>query len=72
MSAPAFAPERDEIWYSDGFSGFYAVKVTNDAWPSADEPAPEPRPRPRRRTGATGASGVAAGDRVAPCLPCSS
>lgn len=33
MSAPAFAPERGEIWYSDGFSGFYAVKVTNDVWP---------------------------------------
>jgi hypothetical protein len=33
MSAPAFAPERGEIWYSDGFSGFYAVKVTNGVWP---------------------------------------
>ena len=44
MSAPAFAPERDEIWYSDGFSGFYAVKLTNDAWPSTAEPAPEPVP----------------------------
>jgi hypothetical protein len=35
MSAPAFAPERGEIWYSDGFSGFYAVKVTNGVWPFA-------------------------------------
>ncbi|MDX1668179.1 MAG: hypothetical protein R3194_02065 [Limnobacter sp.] len=32
MSAPAFAPERKEIWYSDGYSGFYALKVTNGAW----------------------------------------
>lgn len=34
MSAPAFAPERKEIWYSDGNKGFWAVRVTNDAWPS--------------------------------------
>jgi hypothetical protein len=35
MSAPAFVPERGEIWYSDGFSGFYAVRVTNGVWPDA-------------------------------------
>ena len=29
MSAPAFAPERDEIWYSDGFTGFHVVRLTN-------------------------------------------
>ncbi|MFL6153848.1 MAG: LVIVD repeat-containing protein [Ornithinibacter sp.] len=43
MSAPAFVPERGEIWYSDGFSGFYAVKVTNGVWPftaaTAETPA---------------------------------
>ena len=33
MSAPAFAPERNEIWYSDGNSGFYSVRLTNGAWP---------------------------------------
>ena len=33
MSGPAFVPERGEIWYSDGNLGFYAVKVTNGAWP---------------------------------------
>lgn len=32
MSAPAFVPERKEIWYSDGSFGFYAVRVTNGAW----------------------------------------
>lgn len=32
MSSPAFVPERKEIWYTDGFSGFYAIKVTNGAW----------------------------------------
>jgi hypothetical protein len=33
MSQPAFAPERGEIWYSDGTSGFYALKVDEDVWP---------------------------------------
>jgi hypothetical protein len=33
MASPAFAPERKEIWYSDVYSGFYAVRVTNGAWP---------------------------------------
>jgi hypothetical protein len=32
-SAPAFVPERGEIWYSDGFSGFYAVRFLNGVWP---------------------------------------
>lgn len=32
FSRPAFVPERKEIWYSDSSSGFYAVRVTNDAW----------------------------------------
>jgi hypothetical protein len=35
MSSPSFVPERHEIWYSDGYSGFYAVRVTNGAWPSS-------------------------------------
>jgi hypothetical protein len=34
MSSPAFVPERKEIWYSDGFNGFFVVRVTNGAWPS--------------------------------------
>lgn len=32
MSSPSFVPERKEIWYSDGYSGFYVVRVTNNAW----------------------------------------
>lgn len=32
MAAPAFVPERKEIWYSDGNSGFYSVRITNGAW----------------------------------------
>lgn len=30
MSQPAFAPERNEIWYSDGTSGFYALKLEDN------------------------------------------
>jgi hypothetical protein len=33
MSSPVLVPERNEIWYSDGNSGFHAVKVANRAWP---------------------------------------
>jgi hypothetical protein len=29
MSAPAFAPGRGEVWYTDGNSGFYAIRLTN-------------------------------------------
>lgn len=32
MSSPAFVPERKEIWYTDGYQGFYVVRVSNDAW----------------------------------------
>ncbi len=34
-SAPAFVPERKEVWYSDAYTGFYAVRLTNGAWPDA-------------------------------------
>jgi hypothetical protein len=33
MSRPAFAPERREIWFSDGPTGFYVVRVAKDVWP---------------------------------------
>ncbi len=36
MSQPAFAPERGEIWYSDGTSGFWVLKVDPDVWPFKD------------------------------------
>ena len=32
MSQPAFSPDRKEIWYTDGFGGFYVVRVTNGVW----------------------------------------
>lgn len=33
MSQPAFVPERREIWFTDGVSGFYALRVNQDVWP---------------------------------------
>jgi hypothetical protein len=35
MSMPAFVPERREIWYTDGESGFYVLRVAKSAWPEA-------------------------------------
>jgi hypothetical protein len=39
FSSASFVPERNEIWYSDGNSGFWALRLTNDVWPTA-APAP--------------------------------
>jgi hypothetical protein len=33
MSKPAFVPERREIWFSDGPTGFYVVRVDKSVWP---------------------------------------
>jgi hypothetical protein len=33
MSKPAWDLAHHEIWYADGDSGFYAVKLTNGTWP---------------------------------------
>ena len=32
MSSPSFNSQRKEIWYTDGFSGFYVVRLTNGVW----------------------------------------
>jgi hypothetical protein len=64
MSAPAFAPERGEVWYTDGNSGFYALRLTNGVWPfrtqaagqgqvlaqRTAQPAPAPAPTTGRGT----------------------
>ena len=34
MSQPAFVPERHEIWFTDGVSGFYALRVSDSVWPA--------------------------------------
>ncbi|MCW2571873.1 MAG: hypothetical protein JWO88_1931, partial [Frankiales bacterium] len=35
MSAPTFDIAHQQVWYADGDSGFYAVHLTNGAWPSS-------------------------------------
>ena len=40
MSKPAFAPERREIWFSDGGTGFYVVRVDKDVWPTGGGGSP--------------------------------
>ena len=46
MSQPDFVPERGEIWYSDGTSGFYALKVSPDVWPFRSSARPPDREEP--------------------------
>jgi hypothetical protein len=35
MSKPAIVPARHEVWYSDGATGFYVLRVANGMWPGA-------------------------------------
>jgi hypothetical protein len=44
MSAPAFAPDRGEVWFADGNSGFYNLHVTNGVWPFATSAAESKQP----------------------------
>lgn len=39
MSQPAFAADRREIWYTDGTSGFNAIRVDKAVWPTARKAA---------------------------------
>jgi hypothetical protein len=63
MSKPAIVPERREIWYSDGATGFYVLRVADSAWPAAGRAATAHRSclaRPAR-LGRRGISGVRLG-----------
>ena len=77
MSAPTFVPQRGEVWYSDGNSGFYALKVTNGVWPftttAAGKPAaaqgakataPAQAPPPANRPAVAGSQLAATGGSV--------
>jgi hypothetical protein len=35
MSKPTFVPERREVWWTDGTSGFYVIRVDKSVWPQA-------------------------------------
>jgi hypothetical protein len=64
MSAPAFAPERGEIWYADGNSGFYALRVTNGVWPFVTAAASAPAPAVLGQTTARPAPAGTGSDRL--------
>ncbi|MBA2348761.1 MAG: hypothetical protein H0V81_10750, partial [Solirubrobacterales bacterium] len=53
MSQPAFAPERREVWYTDGASGFNVLKLDERAWPAAAASTPPRTCVSRRRFNAT-------------------
>ena len=72
MSAPAFVPERKEIWYSDGFQGFYAVQVTDDVWPDSLEDGIHSGPTTDAVAGDDGDSATSATDREPRVLSSSS
>ena len=44
MSAPAFAPERDEVWYSDGNTGFYSLRLAKGTLPVTPSGCRDRRP----------------------------
>jgi hypothetical protein len=51
QSSPDFAPERCEVWYSDGRTGFYVVRLTNGTCAvmtgeAVPPPSPSPSPSP--------------------------
>jgi hypothetical protein len=35
MAQPTFAPERREVWFTDGVSGFYALRLPESVWSPA-------------------------------------
>lgn len=52
MSKPAFDPARREIWYTDGTSGFYVLRLASKYWPHPLHPAtakPKAKHRHKRR-----------------------
>jgi hypothetical protein len=41
MSQPAFVPERREIWFTDGTSGFYVLRLPAAIWPGTSAGHPD-------------------------------
>jgi hypothetical protein len=61
MSQPAFVPERHEVWFTDGTSGFYALKVADDVWNAATGAGTAPSSS--QGTGTSGTSRTCSGRR---------
>lgn len=53
MSSPTLIPERSELWYTDGNSGFYAVRVLGAAGAQLGAAGNGPKGRGTAATGAT-------------------
>lgn len=49
-ASPAFAPQRNEVWYSDARRGFIAVRLTNGVWPATGPSAAAPPAGPPATT----------------------
>jgi hypothetical protein len=49
MSQPTFDVARHEIWYTDGGTGFYVVKVADAVWPRVSAPGSSGCPATRGR-----------------------
>jgi hypothetical protein len=49
MSRPAFDPAHREVWYTDGTSGFYVLRLDNAVWPNPTRPPARRHRRPVRR-----------------------
>jgi hypothetical protein len=47
MSQPTFAPARREVWFSDGTSGFYSLRINKSVWRTASRPRIDVRGAPR-------------------------
>jgi hypothetical protein len=43
MSQPAFDSARHEIWYTDGGTGFYVLRVADSVWPKSPSSIPPKR-----------------------------
>jgi hypothetical protein len=66
FSSASFAPERREVWYSDGSRGFFALRLAPGLWPAADAaaggggggaPVPSAAPSSPAGSGSGGGSG---------------
>jgi hypothetical protein len=53
MSQPTFAPERREVWFTDGVSGFYALRLPESIWSPAAQLGPGGPCNSKRRVGVT-------------------
>jgi LPXTG-motif cell wall-anchored protein len=67
MASPSFVPDRDEIWYSDGHSGFHVVRLADGVWPAIGSAPVQPAPPTTEPTTTAAPSTVAAAP--APTLP---